>query len=98
MDTEIHNLLLSNLSIFKTDAIGVFNEVIPLALAFIITFVVTLMAIKWFMRIAGLNTVAGYNYPDALHTDIHSLTDYIVENDPEFWGEIEADVENSEDS
>jgi hypothetical protein len=54
----VHDIMISQLNTFKTDALSVFNEVVPIALAVFITIAVTLMAIRWFMHLSGASKVA----------------------------------------
>ena len=53
MNNLVHNALLDGLNSFKTDTLTTFNEVLPIALAVLITITVVIFGIKWFMHIIG---------------------------------------------
>jgi hypothetical protein len=53
MNEGVHSALSDSLQSFKLDSLAMFNEVLPLALAVLITITVVIMAVKWFKRLAG---------------------------------------------
>jgi len=71
MNEGVHSALSDSLQSFKLDSLSMFNEVLPLALAVLITITVVIMAVKWFKRLAGIDSKGYHIYDD----DYEDLTD-----------------------
>ncbi len=84
MNASVGSALSQGFGDMETTTLSMFNQIIPYALAVLITITVVIWAVGKFKELAGMSG----------HTNITHLREYIQKNDPEFWQEIVDDVES----
>jgi Sec-independent protein translocase protein TatA len=72
----------------KVSTLTMFNSILPIALAVLITIFVTLWGIAKFKELAGMTG----------GSTIRSLREHIEKNDPELWQEMVDNYESGDDS
>ena len=92
MNIGVSSALNNSILDFQSTTFQQLAIIIPFAMAVLITIVVVFWGIAQFKKLSGLDD-------GELHvgTDIHHLSEYIQEHDPELWEEMEENYEHKDD-